>query len=174
MSRRYAVAVVVALVGLVAGCGGSGSGKSSSTAKVEQLVSRGEVAAQPAGSPQRALFAWWRNAQYVNGPAFSRAFVPTLQANLLARKDLAAELTYFGRSIRSAKPKILYVDAGKSSATIFTKLAFRQAIGSKRFVTNTVPQAFTFSRARGRWLLADSTFFDATVVPYVARTTTTP
>lgn len=174
MSGRYALAAFLAIVALVAGCGGSSSTNKPSTAKVEQLISRREVAAKPPGSPQRALFAWWREAQYANGSAFFGAFVPSIQANLLTRKNLAGELTYFGRSIRSAKPKILYVDAGKTQATLFTKLAFRQALGSKRFVTNTVPQAFTFARVRGRWLLADSTFFDATVTPYVAPAATTP
>ena len=140
-------------------CGGGG--KASPTDLLgasEQLLSEADVNRYPRGSPSHALLAWWRTTQFANLPAYLDSFDEVMQQVLGASPKTAEAVAYFAGAIRTARPAIIDVDSTGSRATVYTKIVYRQPVGTTTFITTTVPRAFNFVHEGGEWRLVDDVF----------------
>lgn len=157
------VSACAALTLVAAGCGSGSLPPQEIPGASEQLLSAGAVTRYPASSPQRALLAWWRMAQFADRPAFIAAFTPALRARFEGNRRFGEEIDFFAGSIRNAAPRILSTEIDGDRARVFTKVVYRTPIGASRFLTSTRPQAFELVRHPGGWLLADDTFVQSTL-----------
>jgi hypothetical protein len=161
---------VLALAVLPSGCGGGGNAAPASPVDAaQQLLGPRDVARYLAGTPERALLDWWRSAQFADFSGYRSSFVPEVRAELDADGRAADALSYFSGSIRSARPRVLSVRASGGSATIYVLIVYHQPVGTRRFITSTVPRAFTLRRLAGRWLLADDVFVQTTLPVFLRR-----
>jgi len=175
---RDALFVLVALA-LLPSCGGAGkSPRRSVPGAAEQLLTPADVNRYPEGSPERALLAWWRAAQYDNLTRYLESFDAPMRAVLRRSPKAELALSYFSNAIRTARPKILDVDhapitgeqgpAGRRNSgervTVYTKIEFRRPVGVANFVVTDIPRAFEMINHSGRWLLLDDGFVQQTVI----------
>ncbi len=158
-----------AALALATGCGAGSLPQQEIPGASEQLLTPAEVARYPAASPQRALLAWWRNAQFADRPAFLAGFAPSLRSRFEHSPRLGEEFDYFSNGIRNAAPRILSTEVEGNRARVFTRVEYRNLIGATRFVTASRPQAFEFVRGGVSWLLADDTFVRSTLRPLIAQ-----
>jgi hypothetical protein len=168
VKSSLASAAVVVLALAAAGCGGGSAPPSSAQGAAQQLLRQSDLARYPAGSPARAILEWWRSAQFADAEGYRAAFAPPLRSAVAKDPRAADALNYFAGAIRDARPKILSVSAAKGRATVYTLIEYRQPIGTTRYITSTVPRAFTLERIASRWLLTDDAFVQTTL-PAVLR-----
>jgi hypothetical protein len=169
---RDRVVLLLALAALpaLAGCGSGSAQPVSLPGATQQLLSQTDVNAQPPGSPERAFLAWWRDVQYANLAQFKLELVPALRDSFAPRGKMPDAINYFSGALRSARPKIRDVSRTGTTAVVYAIISYRQPVGTSRYVTTTVPRAFTFTKIGGRWLLADDSFAQATLPPSLKRT----
>jgi hypothetical protein len=152
------------LAAAVAGCGGGGQAAPvSPEGAAQQLLAQRDLARYPPGTPARALFEWWRSAQFADALGYRTALAPLLRAKFDAQPRRLDALNYFAGAIRNARPKITNVNAAGGLATVYTLVEFRQPVGTSRFITSSVPRAFEFARVGRKWALADDSFVQATL-----------
>jgi outer membrane murein-binding lipoprotein Lpp len=162
-SPRPCVAVAAALLSatLVTGCGGTGTLTAQEyPAAAEQLVSAPDLGRLDPGSPGYAVLAWWRDAQFSDLSGYLSHLSRGVRLRLSAAQ-VERQLPILAGGIRTAKPRILSTEVVGDSATVYTKIVFRQPIGATRYVTTTRPQAFHLVLARGVWRLSDTYFADS-------------
>lgn len=158
MRRRFAALAILACA--VGACGGGGTLEpQEAPGAAEQVLSRADVEQHAEGSPERALFAWWRAAQYSNLPRYLSHFSSDVRAEL-ERGEARRELRRFADSIRTARPELVETEITGDRATVSTRILFRQPIGLTRYITTARPQAFELTREGGRWVLVDDVFVD--------------
>jgi len=166
------VSACAALALVAAGCGAGSLPQQEIPGASEQLLTPAAVARYPATSPQRALLAWWRNAQFADRPAFLAAFAPSLRSRFEHSPRFGEQFDYFSNGIRNAAPRILSTEIQSGRARVFTRIEYHNPIGAARFVTSSRPQAFEFIRdASAGWLIADDTFVRSTLRPMTAQST---
>jgi hypothetical protein len=165
MRSRLGAAALACLVGLVAAsCGGGGEqGREESPGAAEQLLTRADVEAQPSGSPEEALFRWWRAAQYSDLHEYLAAYEQDLADRLRITGEARRELRRFAEAIRTARPEVVETRVDVNRATVYTMVRFRQPIGLTRYISTGRPQAFTMIREDGRWVLENDFFVDILV-----------
>jgi hypothetical protein len=166
VTRTIAIAIACAALAVAAasGCGGGGSAPpGSAQGAAQQLLGQKDVARYPTGSPARTLFEWWRSAQFADPSGYRDSFVPAVRTELVADKHALDALGYFSGAIRDARPRVLGVVARNDRATIYAMVEYHQPVGTKRYITSTVPRAFTLRRMSGRWLLDNDAFVQSTL-----------
>ena len=136
----------------------------------EQLLNEQQVRKFPKGTPARALFVWWRNAQFANLTGFLNGFESTVKAKIEQSPKTKDALVYFAGAIRTARPIVLGVSREDDRAVVYTKIVYRQPVGASRFIVNTVPRAFSMVLEAGNWRLRDDQFMQATVTSDLRRT----
>jgi hypothetical protein len=155
------VAAASLLATLACGCGGSGTlAAQEYPAAAEQLVSAADLARIDVTSPGYAVLAWWRDAQFSDVSGYLSHLTPAVRVKLAAR-ELERQLPIFAGGIRTARPRLLSAEVEGNTATVYTKIVFRQPIGATRYVTTTRPQAFHLLRIRGTWRLSETYFADS-------------
>ena len=158
--RRGPLLALVSLALVLGGCGGGGELEAlEAPGAAEQVLTRADVERQPEGSPERAVFAWWRAAQYSNLQRYLQSFSRDVRTKL-ERGEARRELRRFADAIRSARPEIVETDVSGNHAVVSTRVLFRQPLGLTRYVTTARPQAFELTRENGRWVLSDDFFVD--------------
>jgi len=167
MSKLVGVLVAVALGATACGAGGSAAPETRGPA--EQLLTQADVDRYSAGSPARTLLSWWRNAQFANLTAFLNGFEPELRERLVESGRAGDALIYFSGTIVNARPTILSVLRDGGNATVYTRIVYRQPVGTKRFIVYSVPRAFAMTRQRGGWLLRDDGYLQAALTKELRR-----
>src|SRR5205085_10856621 len=128
-----------------------------------------DVTRYPAGSPERALLQWWRDAQHANIDGYVNGFAVPAKRKIRQDRHLAAAVNYFAGSIRAARPRIEDVERSGSHATVYADIAYRTPVGATRYVTTTRPQAFVLVRQHGAWHLQDDYFVQLALPPSLQR-----
>lgn len=154
-------ALVPAGAGSLAGCGGLAP--SVGLPANDQLVTPATIAAQPAGSPQRALMAWWRDVQFVDQIGYLDGLAPQVAGRELQQNVAGLYLALLSSQLQPARLAIVSVQQHDKSATVYSNIVTRQAIGNERYVTTTRPQAFAMAQIGGQWRLLDDYFIRVTV-----------
>jgi hypothetical protein len=156
-----------ALVLLAAGgCGGKGGlAPQQYPGAAEQLVTKADIAKFRPGSPANVLFTWWRSSQYLDRASFLESFDAAIRKRLAREPDLVTKLEFFAGALRIAKPEVVGVEVEADAATVYTRIHFRQPVGSSRYISSYRPQAFSMVREAGGWHIADDVFFELTVQP---------
>jgi hypothetical protein len=165
------LAVVLAAAALVStACGAGGAAPPATTrGPAEQLLSQADVDSQPEGSPAHALLVWWQAAQFANLTAYLDGYERSLRETLEASPETGDALVYFAATIRNARPTIVDVQEEGDRATVYTRVVYRQPVGSRRFVVYTVPRAFAMIRQAGDWRLLDDLFVQAALTEQLKR-----
>lgn len=154
-------AIIVALLAatLASACGAAGAEpRGTARGKAEQLLDDRAIERYAEPSPQRALLAWWRAAQFASRIDYLDAF--TVQARERIERDLRLDeaLVYFSGSIRTVRPRIVGVDKKGSNATVYALIEYRQPVGTRRFVATTVPRSFSMAMQYREWRLTGDEF----------------
>jgi hypothetical protein len=163
LSRRFAIgAAVVALTLGVVGCGsnedGVDAGGGENTDQL-QLMSARQVADAPAGSPQRAIFSWWRFLQYRNARDSLALFVPEARSGLTDIGYAALLFRDFGPWAERVRPLVRSVDRSGDHAVAYVTLVIKDPIGPELVRTSHDYVALSLDRRGGRWLISDPSFF---------------
>ena len=161
--RLALVSACTALALAAAGCGAGSEVPQAIPGASEQLLTAAAVARYSADSPEHALLAWWRIAQFDDGLAFRAALAPPLRSRFESDPGFGDDLNFFAGSIRNAAPKVVNTEIDGDRARVFTIITYRSPVGTTRFVTYSRPQAFELVRWRKRWLLADDSFVQSTL-----------
>lgn len=154
-------AIIAAFVAasLVSGCGAAGAEpRGTERGTAEQLLDDKAIERYAEPSPQRALLAWWRAAQFASPTDFLDAF--TVQARERIERDRRFDraLLYFSGSIRTVRPRIVGVDKKGTRATVYVLIEYRQPVGTRRFVATTVPRSFLMTMQHRQWRLTGDDF----------------
>lgn len=164
LSLRNAVLLLVLLPSVAVGCGGGGnSAPRSLPGPAEQLLTENDVQTYPEGTAAHALLRWWRSAQYANLATFLNSFERSLRAELEASPQTEDALVYFAGALRTARPRIVGAQRDGARATVYTRIVYRQPVGTTRFIVNEVPRAFEFVLQNGSWRLSDDLLFQTTL-----------
>jgi hypothetical protein len=182
MTRAAGACGLAALVVLATGCNSPPSTVAPTTATTVPLttpgpagpspflITRRQIEAQPPGTPQRALFAWWRAAQFVDYRTYLRSFAATLRRELAAKPtSTKAALVQFGGAMTVASPKIISVEKSGKTRTVYTDIAYHGRTKSGWIVVHSAPRSFTFARERGEWRLLDDDFVQQNLPPALRR-----
>jgi hypothetical protein len=158
------LALLAVAIGLLATRCQSGSPAGPPTG-ANQLLSDADVARWPEGSPERALFSWWRDTQYDNLTGYLRFFTPEIQQRLTRRGVAGRDLSILSVQLRQARPTIVSVDASATAAVLYTTITFHQPVGTSKYRSYTLPQAFALTAEGGSWRLGDYLFVDQMITP---------
>jgi hypothetical protein len=131
----------------------------------DQLLGDADVSRWPEGSPERALFSWWRDTQYANLPGYLGFFSPEIRQGLTRRGVGGRDLSILSVQLRQARPTIVSVDATGTAAVLYTTITFHQPVGTSRYRSYTLPQAFALTLEDGAWRLGDYLFVDQMITP---------
>lgn len=148
-ARLAALAAALLLTGGAAGCGE----QPSEPRVAPRLMSAGEVASLPPGSPQRAVAGWWRALQTGN----SRGAAELLP--VASRRSLKAGLPVLATIAKPVRLKIVSVERTGSRAVVYTELVAAGLLGRSRMIeAPPFPQAFAVALQDGHWRLRDGSF----------------
>jgi hypothetical protein len=155
--RRALALPVAGLIAAASGCGGGGLAKPAALpGPSEQLLTQKDVDRYAKGTPARAFTLWWRNAQYANQTAFVQSFAAPLRQKFEAAPERTQQaLSSFSGAIRTSRPVIENVTRGGGKATVYVLINKRHPVGATRFITTTLPRAFTMLLEDGMWRLRD-------------------
>jgi hypothetical protein len=123
------------------------------------LLSAASIGRLPAGSPERALFEWWRAMQFDNVAAATPQYARRAGVTD-ARLD--AQLSNAGRAF-DARPRLVEVDRRGERATVSVLLELRTSNPNGRVDITRSARAFELVREGGRWRLADNRYLDGAV-----------
>jgi hypothetical protein len=157
--RPALAGLVVLCTFLVAGCSFGGN-EVAERVRQPTLLSAATVAKQPAGSPSRALFAWWRAMQYADTGAAARYYDPALG---ITSGELEDQLAVATDSFK-ARPRLMETrDDGGGRATLLVLLESRTKNPNGRVDVLRVPRSFALRRRNGEWGLADNRYLERAV-----------
>lgn len=158
---RCATLAVLAVLTL-AGCGDGGVAGPSTPRAAEQLLTGRDVARYAPDSPAYAVLAWWRAAQFASAPDFAESFADTPRRRISSDPRAREAVLHFAAAIRFARPRILSISRRGERATVYTRIEYRQPIGTTRYIAISVPRAFVLVDERG-WRLVDDDFVQETL-----------
>jgi hypothetical protein len=170
MTRWIGVVLATgAAVVLLGGCGGGETPAQRGLPANTILVTQSNVLAYKPHTPQRTLMAWWRAMQYTDAPGYlSLLSEPVRKAR---RQDRAyrVQLPIIARYVDSAFPHIQKISVSGARATAYVEIEFRRLVGSDKYASTRIPQAFPMVRESGEWRMADDLFVEAGTDPEMRR-----
>jgi hypothetical protein len=164
---RRSVLIASALAALAcAGCGGFGGGEITSRVTVTAVLTQAQVDRQPADSPQRAVFEWWRAMQYKNPIEAARYFSASLHMTP------ARMSRYIKGADSSLQSRPHLVDAQISGDQAIVRLMLERVTKNPngRVDRERKPQGFNLVREKGSWLLSDNLYLAGLYKTYRAFT----
>jgi hypothetical protein len=134
------------------------------------LLSQGDIDRYPSASPQHALLAWWRAAQFADYggyvEAFDKQFRPGLRTHAKTRQALAA----FAGFADAAEITVVDAHKGAGRATVYATINYRARAPSGKLFVQTYPRTFKLVRRADRWLLQNDDFVQEILPPSLRRT----
>jgi hypothetical protein len=129
--------------------------------RVEQptLLSAARVERLPAGSPERALFEWWRAMQFDDAAAGAHFYAA---GAAVTGEQLDRQLGVARAAFR-ARPGLVDVSRQSERATVAVLLEQRAVAPNGRVDIKRTPRAFDLIREKGRWRLADNAYLERAV-----------
>jgi len=119
------------------------------------VLTRNAVARLPAGSPERALAAWWRALQTLDERGAQRLLPEG------SGKRLKPVLPLLYLTALALRLRVVEVHRTGRRAVVYTEMAGLRPIGARRYVESlSILQGFSMVRNRGGWRLGDDYFFD--------------
>jgi hypothetical protein len=157
MRRRALIASSLALLSC-AGCGGFG-GDEAPPERVTgpALLTDKQIERQPAGSPQRAVFEWWRGLQFKNAVEAAPYFSSSLHMT-------PTKLTKYLPAVESAftyRPRLIDVQESGDTAIVRLLLEKTTRNPNGRLDREQKAQAFNLVRQGGSWKLSDNLYLGA-------------
>jgi hypothetical protein len=152
------LAATTAILAAGISCDGGKLDPQATNAKGEQLVTQEQIDRKAVNSPERVLFEWWRSLQYNDIVGYNDALSNAARTGTTLA---AAE-----RNLARVSPALRYERPSVSSrsfdgprrVTLYVIVTAHSAVGGKRFITTTYPQAFAMVREAGGWRLASDQF----------------
>lgn len=170
MIGRVRVAALALSVSLLASsCGQEQDRSGASAVRRSAVLTQESVARLPAGSPEKALAAWWRALQTANVNGARRLLPKGSEKRLEPGLPLLFVVT------KPVTLRLVEVERAGRRAVVYAELVAFRPIGSRRRVELTsVPQGFPMVEDRAGWRLSDGYFFDriGTALVRAARTGT--
>ena len=162
MRRPALIASCLALLAC-AGCGGFG-GDDSPPERISgpALLTQKQVDKQPVGSPQRAIFEWWRALQFKNTPEAVPYFSPSLHMT-------PSRLTKYLPAAESAlayRPRLVEVQESGDKAIVRVLLEKITTNPNGRLDRERKAQAFNLVREDGSWKLSENLYLGAIYQQY--------
>lgn len=143
---RHAACLAGACAALLAA--GCGSEPPATVSGSDLVVPLSVIRQLPAGSPQRALLAWWRALQS-GDLARVRAALPRGTEGVLA--------SFPARGFLGVRLSIVDVERRGRHAVVYAEMVVRRPIGTTRLAPAArIPQAFALALRDGRWRLRDA------------------
>ena len=160
---RRSSLIAAALAALVcAGCGGFGGGEVTERITQSPLLTERQVERQPVGSPQRAVFEWWRALQFKNAVEASRYFKSSLG---LTPRKLYRYLPSAEPAVAN-RPRLFDVETSGDRAIVRLLLEKTTTSPNGRADRARKAQAFNLVREHGDWKLSDNYFLAGTYRTY--------
>jgi hypothetical protein len=156
--------IAIALV--LGGCGSGGdSGTGSSAAGFgPNVVTDGEIAAQPEGSPQRALLQWWQAFQFADVQGVT-GLTSRQTRQSIGDGELAKLVKARGPGLQGIE--ILSATATRSSAAVraglLTFTPSEPGGPAPATPTSASPATFTMTNQGGQWLFAGTDYLEPMV-----------
>lgn len=158
MRPRWLITTSLALLACAGSVGCGGFGGDDVTVRVTQpaLLSKKQVERQPAGSPQRAFFTWWRALQYKNAVEATGYFSASLHMTpgRVYRYIQAAE------SNLASRPRLVDVETTGDKAIVRLLMERITKNPNGRTDRERKAQAFNLVREDGSWKLADNLYLE--------------
>jgi hypothetical protein len=164
---RRSVLIATAVAALVcAGCGGFGGGQVNSRTTEPAVLTKAQVERQPAGSPQRAVFEWWRAMQFKNPVEAAGYF----SASLHIKPPRVYKYIQAAESNLASRP--LFVDEQTTGDHAIVRLMLERVTKNPngRVDRERKAQAFNMVREDGEWKLADNLYIEGIYKLYRAFT----
>jgi hypothetical protein len=161
---RGAFAILIIAVAL-SGCGDSPDPAGPVSAKITreslQLLTPAEVHAQAPKTPFRALLEWWRLVQYRDAAGALSYFGSTARRAVAASNAGYASSIYndVGPWLQHVKPRLLRTETNGNETTLFLALEIKEVLSPSVVRTREEFVAIPMTRERGRWRIADATFY---------------
>jgi hypothetical protein len=157
---RLAVAGLLGAVACaVTGCGQLGAGYKGIRPTPRSPLTEQAIERYPVGTPQRAVLEWFRALQQSDAEKASAFYSTGTRINpKLIRFERTAASRYFAQA---QAPRIIGVSSARTSATVFTAVAFHWSAPDGRGYVYLRPQAFELQRSRGIWQLTDNSFLES-------------
>jgi hypothetical protein len=165
MRRPLLIAIsVVAFAG--AGCGGFGGGEITSRVTETAVLTKAQVDRQPADSPQRAVFEWWRAMQFKNPIEAAQYFSASLHMTP------ARMSRYIQGADSSLQSRPHLVDAQISGDDAIVRLMLERVTKNPngRVDRERKPQGFNLVHEEGGWKLSDNLYLAGLYKTYRAFT----
>jgi hypothetical protein len=161
-ARLIAAATVILMAGFLFGCGGGGESTGSDEAALPpSVVTESDIAAQPDGSPQRALLEWWQAYQFGDSEqVLERTSKSTIDK--LGENDLSELVKSTGQGLQGVE--VLGADETGSTASV--------RVGLLQFTpekpggpppdepTSSSPDTFEMEKQGDEWKFAATEFLE--------------
>jgi O-Antigen ligase len=183
---RRAAALLAAVVAAVAAVGvyaiitrgDSGSDTASRVTNKAPLPSlrllmQRDLDRYPSASPQHAMLAWWRSAQFADYRGFLDGFDAKLRRKLAAAPTTKLTLPAVSGFAGPTTVKFFEVRKNAGQATLYVKMRWHGRTPAGRLVTHSYRQVFRFIREDRSWRLRSDDLYEA-LVPALLRQRSTP
>jgi hypothetical protein len=151
------IAGLLGLTLLLGGCSGLGSDDEvPETVKGPALLSKADVEAQPAGSPQRALYEWWRALQFEEAPEAAKYYAGDVRMTP-AKLDVILSLGAPTLGL-NARPRLVETDVNGDAATVRVLLETAEQQPNGRVDKTQTARAFDLVHEAAGWKMADNRY----------------
>jgi hypothetical protein len=133
------------------------------SSSASHLLSQRDVDRYPKASPERALLAWWRAAQFVDYQGFLEAFDSQLRRKLSASPKTRRALVAFGGFASASTLKFFNAQQGRQNAIVYIQVRYESRGSDGKLVTQPLPRTFRFVRQGGAWRLKSDDFVQETL-----------
>jgi hypothetical protein len=164
---RRSVLIATSLAALAcAGCGGFGGGQVNSRTTQPAVLTKQQVDRQPAGSPQRAVFEWWRALQFKNPVEAAGYF----SASLHLKPPRVYKYIQAAESNLANRPHLVDAQTSGDHAIVRLMLERVSKNANGRVDRERKAQAFNLVREDGSWKLAENLYLEGIYKQYRAFT----
>jgi hypothetical protein len=156
-ARAKLAAGLLGLAMLLGGCSGLGSDDEvPERVKGPSLLSEADVQGQPAGSPQRTLFEWWRALQFDDAPEAAKYYASDVDLTT-AKLDQILSLGAPTLGL-TGRPRVVDTDMNGDAATVRVLLESDDPQANGRIDKTQTARAFDLVREAGAWKMADNRY----------------